>query len=164
MSGERQGEELSRRGFVAAVAAILGGVMSAFIGLPAIAYVLAPGLKKTEADAWVPLGPVDALVVGEPTFFTFSRTKTIGWEVNAISYGIFVIKKDEADYDVLSNICTHLKCHVSWKKDLNHFVSPCHNGHFAKDGTVLSGPPPRPLDRFEYRVESGRLSVHVLET
>jgi menaquinol-cytochrome c reductase iron-sulfur subunit len=164
MSGHAQGEELSRRGFVTGVIAIMGGLMSAFIGLPAIAYLVAPGLKKSATDAWVTLGPVDALVVGEPAFYTFSRARRIGWEVNATSYGIFVIKKGEGDYDVLSNICTHLKCHVSWKKDLNHFVSPCHNGHFAKDGTVISGPPPRPLDRFEYRVESGRLSVHILET
>jgi menaquinol-cytochrome c reductase iron-sulfur subunit len=164
MSGERQDDELSRRGFVAGVIAILGGLMSALIGLPAIAYVLAPGLKKTTEDAWAPLGPVEDLVIGEPAFFTFTRTRKVGWDLNATSYGIFVIKKGEGDYDVLSNICTHLKCHVSWKNDLNHFVSPCHNGHFAKDGTVISGPPPRPLDRFEYRVESGRLSVHILET
>ncbi len=163
MNGPTHDREISRRGFVAGVVAILGGLISAVLGLPAIGFLISPGLKKTNTDSWVPLGPVDALVEGEPTLFTFTRTKQIGWEATAISYGVYVIRKSTGKYDVFSNVCTHLSCRYSWREDLDHFFCPCHDGHYAKDGTVLAGPPPRPLDRFEYKVEDGIMSVHILE-
>jgi Rieske Fe-S protein len=39
------------------------------------------------------------------------------------------------------------------------FFCPCHNGVFDKDGNVVSGPPPRPLDRFEVKVEDDQLFI-----
>lgn len=51
----------------------------------------------------------------------------------------------EAPPKALSAICTHLGCQVEWKRDKNAFVCPCHEGTYAMDGTVLSGPPPAPL-------------------
>jgi Rieske Fe-S protein len=52
-----------------------------------------------------------------------------------------------------------LGCRVRWVADKDGFYCPCHNGVFAKDGSVVSGPPPRPLDRFESKVEDGVLFV-----
>ena len=57
------------------------------------------------------------------------------------------------DFLAMSNICTHLGCRVRWIADQEQFFCPCHNGVFDKDGTVVSGPPPRPLDRYEVKVE-----------
>jgi Rieske Fe-S protein len=59
----------------------------------------------------------------------------------------------------MSNICTHLGCRIRWIADEGKFYCPCHNGIFDRDGTVLSGPPPRPLDRFEVKVENDTLSI-----
>ena len=47
---------MSRREFVAIVAAATGTVMGATIGLPAIGYLTAPALQKVSADAWIPAG------------------------------------------------------------------------------------------------------------
>jgi Rieske Fe-S protein len=45
-----------------------------------------------------------------------------------------------------SQKCTHLSCAVYYSKDRNHLECPCHEGYFSvEDGTVLQGPPPRPL-------------------
>lgn len=154
---------ITRRGFVAGTVGILGGIISATIGIPAIGYLISPGMKKVVSDTWVPVGPVDDLAEGEPTLFTFTRTKQVGWESTAISYGVYVTQINNDEYDVFSNVCTHLSCRVSWKEDLNHFFCPCHDGHYAKDGIVLSGPPPRPLDRFEYKIDDGILLVHIVE-
>jgi Rieske Fe-S protein len=60
---------------------------------------------------------------------------------------------------VMSNICTHLGCKVRWIPDQEGFFCPCHNGVFAKDGSVVSGPPPRPLDQYEVKIEDGILYV-----
>jgi nitrite reductase/ring-hydroxylating ferredoxin subunit len=45
-----------------------------------------------------------------------------------------------------SQKCTHLSCAVYYSKNENRLECPCHEGYFsAEDGTVLQGPPPRPL-------------------
>jgi Rieske Fe-S protein len=59
----------------------------------------------------------------------------------------------------MSNICTHLGCRVRWIADQESFFCPCHNGVFDAQGSVVSGPPPRPLDRYEVKVEGDQLFV-----
>lgn len=47
-----------------------------------------------------------------------------------------------------SRICTHADCPVYYRPQQNAFECPCHQGFFSvADGSVLSGPPPRPLPR-----------------
>jgi Rieske Fe-S protein len=165
LSEKVSAEGLDRRSFVAGVVGLLGGVIAAVIGLPALGYVLAPALKSTVTDEWVPLAPVESIPVDRPTLYSFTRVQQIGWERTAASYGAYVIRRADGSVTVLSNICTHLACRVSWKDDQRQFVCPCHDGHFAEDGSVLSGPPPRPLDHFDHKVdESGRLLIHVVES
>ena len=48
-----------------------------------------------------------------------------------------------------SRRCTDLGCLVSWNKEREQFVCPCHQGVFDRTGKNISGPPPRPLDRLE---------------
>lgn len=48
---------------------------------------------------------------------------------------------------------------MSWHADREMFISPCHNGLFIFDGEVLGGPPPRPLDQFQTRIESGQIKI-----
>ena len=47
-----------------------------------------------------------------------------------------------------SQKCTHLSCAVYFAKEGNRLECPCHEGYFSvADGSVLQGPPPRPLPR-----------------
>jgi nitrite reductase/ring-hydroxylating ferredoxin subunit len=47
-----------------------------------------------------------------------------------------------------SQKCTHLSCAVYFAKEQNRLECPCHEGYFSvDDGSVLQGPPPRPLPR-----------------
>ena len=47
-----------------------------------------------------------------------------------------------------SQKCTHLSCAVYFAKEGNRLECPCHEGYFSVvDGSVLQGPPPRPLPR-----------------
>lgn len=157
---------MDRRSFVAGVVAFLGSVIAAVIGLPAIGYLLSPGLRKSgsvSTDEWVPLGLVDELVEGEPKLISFTRTQRVGWETTAQSYGIYVLRKPGNAYDVFSNVCTHLSCRVSWKEELGEYICPCHDGHFGIDGSIISGPQPRGLDTFAYRVDEGTLMIKLAE-
>ena len=72
---------------------------------------------------------------------------------------VFVTTETGAEFTILSNICTHLGCRVRWVQDQNGYFCPCHNAIFGPDGEVVQGPPPRPLDRFEYMIEEGQLFI-----
>jgi menaquinol-cytochrome c reductase iron-sulfur subunit len=154
---------ISRRGFVTSVVTIIGGIIASIIGIPAIGYLISPGLKKRVTDEWVPIGMLEDMPLNTPTLSTFTRTAQTGWERTATSYGVYVIRKSSRRFDIFSNTCTHLSCRVTWNDEQEAFICPCHDGSFAKDGSIISGPQPRALDEFEYKVEGDTLLVHLTE-
>ena len=91
-------------------------------------------------------------------FKTTIETQT-GWINAEEEFSVYVLTENGQDFIAMSNICTHLGCRIRWIPDQEGFFCPCHNGVFAKDGSVIGGPPPRPLDRFETKVEEGILFV-----
>jgi Rieske Fe-S protein len=59
-----------------------------------------------------------------------------------------LIRTAENEYCAYSQKCTHLSCAVYFEKETARLACPCHNGYFSvQDGSVLQGPPPRPLPR-----------------
>jgi Rieske Fe-S protein len=59
-----------------------------------------------------------------------------------------LVRTGEEEYNAYSQKCTHLSCAVYYAKESQRLACPCHQGYFSvKDGTVLQGPPPRPLPR-----------------
>jgi len=57
-----------------------------------------------------------------------------------------------------SQKCTHLSCAVYYSKDQNQLECPCHQGFFSiADGSVLEGPPRRPLPRVALERKGGQL-------
>ena len=158
---------ISRRDFVKLTTAAVGSVIGAVIGLPAIGFLISPALRAGGKDAWVPIGSLDEIPVGEPYPFSFTRTRVNGWERTATSYGGFVLRKSEAAEDlvILSSRCTHLGCQLNWRADSRVYVCPCHDASFDINGQVIDGPPPRPLDVYsEFKTDAaGKLLIHVKE-
>ncbi len=59
-----------------------------------------------------------------------------------------LVRIDEDVYAAYSQKCTHLSCAVFYSQQSRELVCPCHEGHFSvRDGSVLQGPPTRPLPR-----------------
>lgn len=59
-----------------------------------------------------------------------------------------MIRTDTDSYIAYSRFCTHQACVVFYRPAQNGFECPCHGGFFSlADGSVLAGPPPRPLPR-----------------
>ena len=56
--------------------------------------------------------------------------------------------------------CTHAQCAYEPTDDAR-FACLCHDAFFDLDGKVLSGPPPRPLERFAVREVSDRIELEV---
>ena len=151
--------ELSRRDFIKATVATIGSLIGAVIAVPSILFLLSPSLKTEENTDLIDLGPLEDYPVGIPTRFDFTLTKVNGWERTATNYGLYVVRKSDSEVRVFSDICTHLGCRVTWHPDQEHYISPCHDGHFDILGKNISGPPPRPLDEFITKIENGNLSV-----
>ena len=155
---KNEGKKESRQDFMKAAIVGIGGLITAVYGLPAIAYIVGPALKQGTGE-WLKLGSVNKVEVGVPTLFkTVIQTQT-GWISTEEEFSVYVLTEDGQNYTVMSNICTHLGCRVRWIAEKNGFFCPCHNGAFSKDGQVTGGPPPRPLDTFESKIEEDILYV-----
>ncbi len=150
---------LSRRNFMAIATWAIGGLISAAMGIPAIAYIIGPAIRSEQIQNWIRLGPTSKLELGTPTLFKAKIERRTGWIVNEEELSVYVVTDDGRDYIAMTSICSHLGCRVRWIADQDQFFCPCHNAAFDKDGRVVSGPPPRPLDRFEVRVENDQIEI-----
>ena len=58
-----------------------------------------------------------------------------------------LVRTPEGELQAFSAVCTHLQCTVQYKTDTSQIWCACHNGLYDLAGNVVSGPPPRPLER-----------------
>lgn len=72
---------------------------------------------------------------------------------------ILVVHEKNGEFRALSAVCTHLGCIVHWSPEEGRILCPCHAGVFAADGSVVSGPPPRPLPSYPCRLVGDHLRV-----
>jgi menaquinol-cytochrome c reductase iron-sulfur subunit len=149
--------QVQRRGFLGLVTWAIGVLIGAGIGIPAIAYIVGPALKKESLGEWIPIGSPSKVELGTPTLFKANIERTTGWIVNEEELSAYVLTEDGRNFIAISNICSHLGCRVRWIADQDGFFCPCHNAVFNKEGQVISGPPPRPLSRFDIKVENNQL-------
>jgi Rieske Fe-S protein len=59
-----------------------------------------------------------------------------------------LIRNQDGELQAFNAVCTHLDCTVQYKADTSQIWCACHNGFYDLSGNVVSGPPPRPLERF----------------
>jgi menaquinol-cytochrome c reductase iron-sulfur subunit len=154
---------LSRNDFVKGMVGLLGTIMGVAIGLPAIGYVIGPALRAQAKETWIPIGKLESFPIGVPTPASFVRSTVNGWEKSAMSYGVYVYRSSATDTITFSNICTHLGCRVNWSTDKKDYLCPCHSAVFDIQGLVVSGPPPRPMYRYQNKVENGQLLIRFEE-
>jgi len=64
-----------------------------------------------------------------------------------------------SEFRAFSKVCTHLGCIVDWKAKEGIFRCPCHNAVFDANGSVVSGPAPRPLPHLKVEVANGKVYV-----
>ena len=155
---EQKKDNLDRRDFMKAAIVSIGGIIGAALGIPAIPYIVGPAQQQDNAD-WIRLGAVGKVELNVPTLFKMTLETQTGWVSSEEEFSVYVLTENGQDYSVMSNVCTHLGCRVRWIPEEGEFFCPCHNAVFAKDGSVVDGPPPRPLDKFDYKVEDGVIFV-----
>ena len=133
--------------FVNTVGGLIGAGLSAVLG----AFALRPAARDDEQ--WVAAGTVDDLIPNVPAARVVSRAAQDGWYRQRSRSTVFVVWDGGQTLHALSGTCTHLGCQVRWDADSTRFRCPCHGGAFDAEGNVVEGPPPRPLDRVEVRLQ-----------
>ena len=69
-----------------------------------------------------------------------------------------MVRTSEETYVAYSQKCTHLSCAVFYSREKNRLECPCHQGYFSvRDGSVLQGPPARPLPQVVLRRDGDEL-------
>lgn len=76
-----------------------------------------------------------------------------------------LVRTSEHEYVAYSQKCTHLSCAVYYSQENNRLECPCHKGFFSiADGSVLQGPPSRPLPKIVLTSHEGDLIAVDIKT
>ncbi len=147
---------------VTAAAALIGaslGVLVAAVAIPR---------RRTVVRRWRAAASMFDLPPSGPLVATLTERQADGWNETRKQTVVFLDKLETPDgggdgYQALSATCTHLGCRVAWNADELHYKCPCHGGVFDRQGHVVSGPPPRGLERLSVRVnpETAELEVEL---
>jgi menaquinol-cytochrome c reductase iron-sulfur subunit len=149
-------EGATRRSFYVAGIYGLWAIVSAALGIPALIYLFFPPKARKEEE-WVEVGDVTKLAADSPVEMVFRRNRVDGWKVLSEKGTAWVVKHADNSVTAFGPQCTHLGCAYHWDDRKSEFLCPCHNSLFAMDGKVISGPAPRPLDRFATKVQGKKL-------
>jgi len=160
-AGYYEGESMNRRrAFTVGVQAI-GGIAGAAIVLPAVGFALAPIFEKPD-EIWESVGPPSRFTPDTYKPVVFTLVEGIGEAGKTTAFvrqGSQKYEEDPNSYVAISTRCAHLGCPVNFVSASKSFVCPCHGGVYDFQGKVIGGPPVRPLDRFQTRIEKGQVQI-----
>ncbi|HEY46059.1 MAG TPA: ubiquinol-cytochrome c reductase iron-sulfur subunit [Anaerolineae bacterium] len=138
---------LPRRGFLRLInQALIATGLAAILG-PIVAFFWPAKLEEMPSEP-VAVGPVGSIAVGESKTIRFGR------------YPALVINTPDNGLLAYSAVCTHFACLVKWNPESGMIECPCHEGYFhPSDGSVISGPPPEPLESIPVFIEDDTLFI-----
>jgi len=140
------------------VAVVLNAIAATLVATPVLGYLLAPVLRPRK-DQWIELGAVDDFPLNQTRLATYRNKGGLPWDGNVDKVAAYVQRLDTEKFRVFAVNCTHLGCPVNWFPESGLFLCPCHGGVYYSDGAHASGPPPRGLYQYAYRIREGRLQV-----
>lgn len=135
---------ITRTRFLTGVALVTGGVMTAAILVPVVGFAAADALKDEDWQ-WVDVGPLSDFPDGQTSSIAVSGP------FPESDRRAFLRHKDGAMIAIW-NRCAHLGCPVAYSPGGDVYACPCHGGAYDSLGRVTSGPPPRPMDRFDVKI------------
>lgn len=126
---------VGRRSFVDLL--LGGGLIGAAVSFlyPVLKFVMPPAVAEAMEQSVV-AAKVGELPPNSGKIFKFGRRPGL------------LINTPAGELRAFDGICTHLNCTVQYRADFGNIWCACHNGHYDTLGGNISGPPPRPLERF----------------
>ena len=168
--GESEALTFTRRGVLAWLVVGVGGGVVAALAAVDLPPLVAPAFRRNGAP-WARIGPIAAAAAGvdltvEDTAVAATFTRTVRdafMPPSRQTTRVFVVNRGNGEFVVFDARCTHLGCPLYYDNDTHEFYCPCHGGVFDLRGSVKDGPPPRPLDRYQWKVQDGVLYVGALQ-
>ena len=165
MPGAFEGETITRRRLMTGTAHGAGALAAGAFALPAIGFALGPVFTRQKWQ-WQDIGLKSDFSSETYRPKTFQIVEGIGEAgystvyVRLYNEAIDGPQKDKYDAVVaVSTRCMHLGCSVRFVEAAERFVCPCHGGVYDFKGTVIGGPPVRPLDRFYTQIVGERIQI-----
>ncbi len=143
--------DITRHDFLTLVKGVGIALCAGVVAAPVVAYFFPAKLEIYPSEPELVCGE-DELPVGESRTIPFGR------------YPAIVINSPDG-LKAYSAACTHFACTVKWNNQTGTIDCPCHEGYFKlEDGSVISGPPPKPLLALETEIVNGQIYVKVGES
>jgi cytochrome b6-f complex iron-sulfur subunit len=127
--------EFNRRSFLDVLLSV-GFVSTAIAIVYPVWQFLIPPASGEPATASADAGKAATLKPNSARIFRFGSRPGI------------VMRTADGDVRAFSAVCTHLDCTVQFRADTSQLWCACHNGTYDLGGNVVSGPPPRALEKF----------------
>ncbi len=151
-------DAITRRQFLERLSIALTVWGAAIIGIPIAGFVLSPLVLKPP-QLWRAVGMAEGFTVGKTVLVSFLDPSPLPWAGVSAKTAAWLRRENAQEFIAFAVNCTHLGCPVRWLRDADLFMCPCHGGVYYKDGTVAAGPPPRPLVRYDVRVQNGQVEI-----
>jgi Rieske Fe-S protein len=127
--------EFDRRRFLDALLTVGFVSTAAAIAYPVGRYLVPPASGEAATESVV-AARVKTLRPNSAAIFKFGSKPGI------------VVRTADGEVRAFSAVCSHLDCTVQFKSDTSQLWCACHNGTYDLGGNVVSGPPPRGLEKF----------------
>jgi Rieske Fe-S protein len=149
----------SRRAFMFFVP--LGAIGGMFVAFSTAAFRFLRPVVSARGQQWIDVAVVGEINGSKPIARKVVVEQIAGWGKSFAPHSVYILPAK--NNQVLSAVCPHEGCEVSWQAEENVFACPCHDSNFAADGARLYGPARRGLDILPSRVEEGKLQVQFLD-
>jgi Rieske Fe-S protein len=140
--------------FVSAGAALLASALGALAAVVITPRVTASTRRWRRAASMFDLPP------SEPMAAVLTERHADGWYETNQETVVFIDREGDG-YRALLATCRHLGCRVKWNQHAQQFQCPCHGGIYDRQGRVVAGPPPQPLERLPVRVNTQTADIEV---
>ncbi len=153
--------EMTRRALFTRIGLLLNGLAVTLLAVPIIGYLVSPilGSDRGRYKRWITLGGLNEFPEGQTRLATFQNPISSFGDGDTDHIPCWVRRVQGEQFQVFAVNCAHLGCPVRWFPQSGLFMCPCHGGVYYQDGSRASGPPPRGLFQYPYKVENGNLMI-----
>lgn len=157
---EENEDVVTRRWLLLKAGIALNGLVGLSLAVPIIRYLLSPVKPDSYYKSWVTLGSLSDYPTGQTRLAYFKNPYTHGWDGQTDNVACYVRRMGAKRFQVFAINCAHLNCPVRWFPESQLFMCPCHGGVYYANGARASGPPPRGLFQYDWKLEEGNLHIN----
>jgi len=141
----------TRRLFLLKFGILLNLIGASLFAIPVIGYVISP-VRRFAWLRWISLGPLDHFPEHQTRLASYNNPFAQPWDGATRQIPCWVRRMSGESFQVFAINCAHLGCPVRWFQESGLFMCPCHGGVYYSDGRRASGPPPRGLYEYKFKI------------